>query len=187
MFENVQADVRAGLVWHESRLARRLFGRTGAAVSAALLSIEIEAVLIYRFQAWAQRAGIPLIPNVCQRLTMMLAGVSIGNFTTIGPGLRINHGHVIIDGFTTIGANCSIAPFVTIGLDAGGPDTSFEGPKISDNVFIGTGAKILGGVRIGTGARIGANAVVITDVPEHCTAVGVPAQVLPHETPSDRL
>ncbi|MGE5597636.1 MAG: serine O-acetyltransferase, partial [Hyphomicrobiales bacterium] len=115
-------------------------------------------------------------------LTMMLAGVSIGDYTNIGPGLLMNHGHVIIDGHTWIGPNCSIAPFVTIGLDTGGPDVAYDGPDIGANVFIGTGAKILGRVRVGHNARIGANAVVLRDVPDNSTAVGVPARILPHET-----
>lgn len=183
MFENVREDIRVATQWHEVPIARRLFGETGARVAAVLLSPELQTVLIYRFQAWTRRKRIPLVPNLCQRLTMLLAGVSIGDYTTIGPGLLLNHGHVVIDGFTGIGRNCSIAPFVTIGLNTGGPDPSLEGPRVGDSVFIGTGAKILGPVRIGDNARIGANAVVLHDVPANSTAVGVPARVLEHEYP----
>lgn len=114
---------------------------------------------------------------------MLLAGVSIGDFVIIGPGLLLNHGHVIIDGTTAIGPLCNIAPFVTIGLDTGGPGPSLAGPTIGRNVFIGTGAKILGSLTIGDNARIGANAVVMGDVPTNSTAVGVPARVIPHEYP----
>ena len=114
---------------------------------------------------------------------MILAGVSIGDRVSIGPGLLMNHGHVVIDGATTIGPLCSIAPHVTLGLNTGGPDVSFEGPKIGKFVFIGTGAKILGNVTIGENARIGANAVVLSDVPANSTAVGVPARVIAHQSP----
>lgn len=183
MFENVKEDIRVGTRWHQVPFARRLFGETGAQTAAVVLSGELQTVLVYRFQAWTRRVGIPLVPNLLRRLTMLLAGVSIGDFTTIGPGILINHGHVIIDGYTAIGANCSIAPFVTIGLNTGGPDPSLFGPTIGDNVFIGTGAKILGPIRVGDNARIGANAVVLSDVPEDSTAVGVPAKVLPHTQP----
>ena len=106
--------------------------------------------------------------------------------TEIGPGLLMNHGNVIIDGATKIGPRCSIAPFVTIGLNTGGPDPSLVGPTIGQFVFIGTGAKILGPITIGDGARIGANAVVMTDVPASSTAVGVPARIIPHERPFGR-
>jgi len=181
VFENVREDIRLGSMWHEVPAVRRVLGEPGARIAAVLLSAELQAVLIYRFQAWTRRKRIPLVPNLCRRLTMLLAGVSIGDYTTIGPGLLLNHGHVVIDGFTHIGRNCSLAPFVTIGLDTGGPDPSLEGPQIGNNVFIGTGAKILGRVRIGDNARIGANAVVLSDVPPDSTAVGVPARVLPHK------
>ncbi|MBE7519120.1 MAG: hypothetical protein HS107_07715 [Thermoflexaceae bacterium] len=91
------------------------------------------------------------------------------------------HGNVVIDGHVRIGPLCTISPFVTVGLDTGGPDSSIAGPTIGRNVFIGTGAKLLGPIRVGDNARIGANAVVLTDVPDNCTAVGVPARVLEHD------
>jgi serine O-acetyltransferase len=79
----------------------------------------------------------------------------------------------VIDGVTSIGENVRIAPFVTIGLRQG----RLQGPTIGSNVAIGTGAKVLGAVTIGDGAQIGANAVVITDVPARAIAVGVPATI----------
>jgi serine O-acetyltransferase len=160
-----------------------VLGSPGETVAAIALSSELQVVLIYRFQAWARTRGIPLLPNFARRLTMLLAGVSIGDRVTIGPGLLLNHGHVIIDGDTAIGPLCSIGPFVTIGLNTGGPGVTFDGPQIGRFVFIGTGAKLLGGIRIGDNARIGANAVVLSDVPANATAVGVPARIIPHESP----
>ena len=183
MFESVREDIRLGVEWHAVPGVRRLFGPGAERVAVLLLSSELQVVLIYRFQAWARRAGIPVVPNLCRRLTMLLAGVSIGDRVSIGPGLLLNHGHVIIDGETTIGPLCSIAPFVTIGLNTGGPSVTFEGPTIGRFVFIGTGAKILGRVSIGDNARVGANAVVLADVPANTTAVGIPARHIPHETP----
>jgi serine O-acetyltransferase len=182
MFENVREDIRQGVDWHALPAVRRIAGHRAECAAVLLLSSELQVVLIYRLQAWLRRRGIPLLPNLLRRLTMLLAGVSIGDRVEIGPGLLLNHGHVVIDGETGIGAECSIAPFVTIGLDTGGPGASFEGPVIGHFVFIGTGAKILGRVHIGHNARIGANAVVINDVPEDSTAVGVPARTIPHES-----
>lgn len=183
MFENVREDIRLGVTWHSVPRVRNTLGAGAETVAAMVLSAELQCVLIYRFQAWAKAKRIPLIPNLCRRLTMLLAGVSIGDQVRIGPGLLMNHGHVVIDGTTTIGPLCSIAPFVTIGLNTGGADVSFEGPKLGRFVFIGTGAKLLGGITIGDNARIGANAVVLSDVPADATAVGVPARILPHERP----
>ena len=87
------------------------------------------------------------------------------------------HGHIVIEGLTTIGRHVSIAPFVTIGLTSG-DDGMFDlrGPAIGDDVVLGTGAKLIGPIRIGNRARIGANAVVVTDVDQDATAVGVPAR-----------
>ena len=183
MFRTISEDIRVNAHWQDVPIARRLFGETGARVAACFLSIELQAVLLYRVQAWCSRKHIPIVPNICRRLTMVMCGFSVGHNTQIGPGLLLNHGHVIIDGRTKIGALCSIAPFVTIGLDTGGPDSSHAGPTIGRYVFVGTGAKILGGVTIGDNARIGANAVVMCDVPTNCTAVGVPARIIPHEHP----
>jgi serine O-acetyltransferase len=183
VFENVSRDIDVGANWHSVPRVRALLGPRAERVASILLSAELQVVLVYRFQAWTRSRRIPLVPNLCRRLTMMLAAVSIGDSVSIGPGILLNHGQVIIDGTTTIGPLCNIAPFVTIGLNTGGPDPSLAGPAIGRNVFIGTGAKVLGPITIGDNARIGANAVVLSDVPANSTAVGVPARVIPHESP----
>jgi serine O-acetyltransferase len=81
---------------------------------------------------------------------------------------------VVLDGLVEIGEAVSIAPFVTVGLLAG----NLTGPVIERGVLVGTGAKILGPVRVGAGAQIGANAVVLSDVPSGATAVGAPARAM---------
>ncbi|MDE3096414.1 MAG: hypothetical protein KGK07_10510 [Chloroflexota bacterium] len=91
----------------------------------------------------------------------------------------ITHGQVVIDGRTRIGRHCQINPWVTIGLSNSKKlGFSVEGPTIGDEVRIGTGAKLIGPIAVGDGARIGANAVVIHDVPAGATVVGVPARVV---------
>ena len=175
--------MRLGLAWHSVPGVRRVLGPRAESIASVVLSAELQVVLVYRLQAWLRARHVPVLPILCRRLTMLLAGVSIGDQVSIGPGLLMNHGHVVIDGTTTIGPLCSIAPFVTIGLNTGGPDVSFEGPRIGKFVFIGTGAKLLGPITIGDNARIGANAVVLGDVPANTTAVGVPARCIPHERP----
>lgn len=183
MFENVREDIAIGVRWHSVPGVRRFLGTKGESAAAIVLSPSLQAVLVYRAQRWLKQHHVPLLPALCRQLTLLAAGVSIGDQAEIGPGLLINHGHVVIDGQTCIGPLCSIGPFVTIGLNTGGPDVSFAGPTIGRFVFIGTGAKLLGAICIGDNARIGANAVVLSDVPADSTAVGVPARILTHEYP----
>lgn len=92
----------------------------------------------------------------------------------IGPGLFVAHGHGTSLAAARIGANCYVHQGVTIGWDYKGE----RGPIIGDDVFVGAGAAILGPVTVGNGARIGANAVVLCDVPAGATAVGVPARIV---------
>jgi serine O-acetyltransferase len=93
--------------------------------------------------------------------------------TPIGPGLFISHGQGTILSAERIGANLQVHQGVTIGWDYRGE----RRPIVGDDVFIGAGAKILGPLTIGHGARIGANAVVMCDVPAGATAVGIPARI----------
>jgi serine O-acetyltransferase len=130
------------------------------------------AQALYRVKARAQALGIPLIPRVAHRLAMMLAQISIGDPVVVEPGVYIIHGQVVIDGLVRIGTGAIIAPFVTIGLQAG----NITGPTLEPGVTVGTGAKVIGPVRIGAGAQIGANAVVVDDVEARRTVVGAPAR-----------
>lgn len=135
------------------------------------------AIWLFRAKARLRRTGVPFLPGLCDTFSRALFNVSIGNRVTAGPGLMITHGNVVIDGQTTIGRNCEINPWVTIGLsNSKRLGFSVQGPTIGDYVSIGTGAKILGPVTIGDHARIGANAVVIDDVPANTTVVGAPAR-----------
>jgi serine O-acetyltransferase len=136
------------------------------------------AVFLFRLKQKLRRAHVPALPIMCDVLSRALFGVSIGNAVEIGPGLMVTHGHVVIDGRTRIGKHCQINPWVTIGLsNSRRYGFSADGPEIGDEVHIGTGAKILGPVRVGDHARIGANAVVVHDVPANVTVVGAPARV----------
>jgi serine O-acetyltransferase len=154
------------------------FRSTGDALLQALrLAFVADAFLaqcLYRLKARAQALGLPMLPRVAHWLAMVLAQVSIGDPVVIEAGVYIVHGSVVIDGLVEIGRGTTIAPFVTIGL----LERDFIGPTIGHHVEIGTGAKILGPVRVGPNARIGANAVVLDDVPAGATAVGVPARIV---------
>ena len=91
----------------------------------------------------------------------------------IGKGLFIQHGFATIIAAKSIGDNCWINQQVTIGFS-----NKTASPEINDNVTINAGAKVIGGVRVGKNSIIGANAVVVKNVPDNCTVVGVPAQII---------
>lgn len=92
----------------------------------------------------------------------------------IGPGLFIQHGFATIIAARRVGANCWVNQQVTIGFVR--PE---DRPVLGDGVAVYAGAKVLGDLTLGDGAVVGANAVVLEDVPAGCTAVGVPARLLP--------
>lgn len=136
------------------------------------------AQVLYRLKASLQAKRVPLLPRLAHKAAMSTGQVSIGDPVVIEPGMYLLHGQVVIDGLVEIGAGAVIAPWVTIGLRAG----NVEGAQLGRDVKVGTGAKIIGPVRIGHHATIGANSVVVDDVPEGATAVGAPARRL---EPSD--
>lgn len=152
---------------------------TGSRADALLLAMRLiwvsdafGAQALYRLKARLQALGIPVLPRLAHRLAMAWAQVSIGDPVVVRPGVYIVHGQIVIDGIVEIQPGVVISPFVTIGLRGG----ELLGPTIERDVSIGTGAKVLGPVRIGQGAQIGANAVVIDDVPPRTTVVGSPAR-----------
>ena len=95
---------------------------------------------------------------------------------TIGGGLYIGHiGGVHINPQAVLGSNCDIAHRVTIGASAMGRQGA---PVLGDNVYIGTGATLVGKIKVGNGAKIAANTLVITNVPEGATVMGVPGRII---------
>ncbi len=140
-----------------------------AAVSDAFL-----AQALYRAKARLQALGVPLLPRLLHRLAMMTAQVAIGDPVVVEPGVYLAHGQVVIDGLTEIASGVVIFPFVTIGLRAG----DIRGPRIEEQASIGTGAKLIGPITVGPRAKVGANAVVVDDVPADTTVVGSPARAI---------
>ena len=104
-------------------------------------------------------------------------GIEIHPGATIGKGLFIDHGTGVVIGETTeIGDNCVIYQGVTLG--GTGKDVGKRHPTLGNNVMVGAGAKVLGPVNIGNNVKIAAGAVVLCDIPDDCTAVGVPARIV---------
>jgi serine O-acetyltransferase len=171
--EAVLADTELALVFRGepggSRLVVLLQVLRLAWVSDAFLG-----QVLYRAKARLQALGVPVLPGLAHRGAVSLGQVIVGDPVILHAPVYLPHGQVVIDGFVEIHEGTQIRPWVTIGLKEGNP----VGPTIGRNVKIGTGAKIIGPVHIGDGATIGANAVVVDDVPARATVAGIPARPL---------
>ena len=133
----------------------------------------VHALLSHRVAHALRGAGVPIAPRVLAYLSRSLTGIEIHPCAQIGDGLFIDHGMGVVIGETAeVGENVTMYQGVTLG--GTGFATGKRHPTIEDNVTIGSGAKLLGPITIGHGAKIGANAVVIHDVPPNSTVVGVP-------------
>lgn len=129
-----------------------------------------------RTATWLRGRHVPILPTLLRRLAMLIGQVHIGAPVILEPGIVLPHGQVVIDGMVHVERGAIIRPFATIGLTEG----NLTGPTIGPRVRVGTGAKLLGPIRIGRDVRVGANAVVLRDVPDGATVVGVPGRILPH-------
>jgi serine O-acetyltransferase len=168
----------------DARIAARLRGERAefrsnvdAALQVIRLMLQADAFLAqvaYRAKARMQALGVPLLPRVAHRIAMITAQVSIGDPVVVHPGVYIVHGQVVADGIVEIHAGAVLFPWVTLGLI--GPE--LIGPTIGPRAQIGSGARVLGKVHVGADARVGANAVVLENVPDGATVVGVPARVV---------
>ena len=133
----------------------------------------VQALLAHRVAHAMHRAGLPIVPRTMATFVRAATGVEIHPAAHIGPGLFIDHGSGVVIGETAqIGEDVTLYQGVTLG--GTGFATGKRHPTIEDNVTIGSGARLLGPIRVGHGSKIGANAVVIHDVPAHSTVVGNP-------------
>jgi glycosyltransferase involved in cell wall biosynthesis/serine acetyltransferase len=132
-------------------------------------------VSYYRLARWLYLLGIPLLPRIIQKLNVLVFHCYIPFQAEIGKGFEVGYWGVgvVIHPRVKMGRNV----FVSNGVTIGGRNELPNVPRIEDDVFIATGAKILGDVTIGQGSVVGANAVVIRSVPPRCIAVGVPARI----------
>ena len=121
--------------------------------------------------------GARLAGRTLAELTRILTGVDIHPGAVLGPGLFIDHATGVVIGETAeVGEDVTLYHGVTLG--GSGRDTGKRHPTIGDRVIIGAGAKVLGAIKIGDDSRIGANAVVVKEVPSSAVVIGVPGQVI---------
>ena len=141
-----------------------------------LLYPGFHALLCYRIANKLKKWKIPFIPRLISQIARFLTGIEIHPGAAIGEKFFIDHGMGVVIGETTvIGDNVLIYQGVTLG--GTGKDRGKRHPTIGDRVTIGAGAKVLGNITIGSDSNIGAGSVVIDDVPEHSTVVGVPGHI----------
>jgi serine O-acetyltransferase len=133
----------------------------------------VHAVLAHRLAHGLHNASVPLAPRVIAAVARSVTGIEIHPAAKIGQGFFIDHGMGVVIGETAeIGDNVTLYQGVTLG--GTGFQTGKRHPTVQDNVTIGSGAKLLGPITVGHGSKIGANTVVIHDVPPNSTVVGNP-------------
>jgi len=166
LFENIRADLKA----HDGNWGAQGFW----------------ALVVYRFGRWRYtikfvplRKFFSLIFRVLFKLINIVTGIEFPCEVEIGKNFVIDHfGGIVVSGMARFGDNCRIRNGVVVGLSRVGEP---HAPVFGNNVDIGTGAKILGSITVGNNVLIGANAVVIRDVPDNSIAVGVPAVIKPRK------
>ena len=143
----------------------------------ALLYSGVHAVAAYRLAHRIHKNGHTFVARAISQTARFITGIEIHPGATIGKGLVIDHGMGVVIGETAeIGDNCTLYQGVTLG--GTGKDLGKRHPTLGNNVMVGAGAKVLGPFRIGDHTKIAANAVVLAEIPENCTAVGIPAKVV---------
>ena len=158
---------------------------------AAINTIEIllaypglHAIWLHRMARWLHLGGVPAVPRLVSHLGRFLTGIEIHPSATIGRRCFIDHGMGTVIGETAkIGDDVLLYQGVTLG--GTGKERGKRHPTLGNSVVVGVGAQILGAITVGDGAKVGAGAVVLKDVPPHCTVVGVPGRVVAYHNPNN--
>lgn len=172
----VASDVRAKAQW--------CYGSTGWGAIAKTLATDGTAAMIwYRLMQWAGRWRLVPLEMLFNKFNAVCCNCIIGRGAQFGPGFVLVHSTgVVINGSVRGGEHVYLEHQVTVGAERR------QSPQLGNHVFVGAGAKIVGPVTIGNDCRIGANAVVVDDIPSGATAVGIPAKVVRRrETTAKRM
>ena len=135
------------------------------------------AMFFYRIAHWFYGKGLRFIPRLISAIGMFLTMIDIHPGATIGRRVFIDHGVGVVIGETTI-IKDDVLIYQQVTLGGVSTDKGKRHPTIENGALISAGAKVLGNITIGENAKVGANSVVVKDVPADCTAVGIPARVL---------
>ena len=175
MFETMKEDIQ--VVFERDPASR-------SALETLIACPGYHAILLHRMNHWLWKKKLYLFARFTAHISRFLTGVEIHPGAGIGRRLFIDHGMGIVIGETSeIGDDCSIYHGVTLG------GTTWQKgkrhPTLKDGVIIGAGAKVLGPITLGENARIGSNAVVVKDVPDNATVVGIPGRVIARESKAE--
>ena len=168
MFKLIYQDLKAKSIWYygsaDTKKILRMFVTDGTS-----------ATILYRIQQFFVKAHLVFFGLIVAKINKFFNHLVIGRYADFGPGLVLVHTFgIVINSNVKGGRNVIMEHGVTIGAE------KRESPLLGDNIFIGAGAKIIGRVRIGSNVKIGANAVVIKDVPDNVTVAGIPAEIIKH-------
>lgn len=171
MFENIQEDIK--IVCVDKNLVNY--------IKVTLLSHSIHMILLFRFGHYCGKS-IPFLGKIIRIIIeyyiRIIYASDISCKANIGKGFNIAHGHDIVIGSNVIIGNyCKIFNGVTLG-NKYTETTNIEQPILENNVIISTGAKVLGNITIGANSIVGANSVVINDIPKNSTVIGIPGIVI---------
>jgi serine O-acetyltransferase len=151
-----------------------------SAIEIMLTYSGFHAIVVHRITHALYEARIPFLPRVLSQAGKLVTGIEIHQGAVIGKNLFIDHGMGVVIGETTIiGDNVTLFQGVTLG--GTGKEKGKRHPTLGNNIVVGAGAKVLGNIIIGDNVSIGANAVVVRDVPPNSTVVGVPGRIAKKE------
>lgn len=175
MFEHIKEDIKS--VFHRDPAAR-------SAVEVLFNYPGLQAIWIHRVSHKLWVSDWKLLARMLSTLARWFTGVEIHPGATLGRRFFIDHGMGVVIGETAeIGDDVTLYHGVTLG------GTSWKAgkrhPTLEDNVVVGAGAKVLGPITIGKGGKVGSNSVVVKDVPEQATVVGIPGRIVAAKAPSD--
>lgn len=168
MFDSVREDIRS--IKERDPAAR-------SNLEVLFLYSGLHALIAYRISHWLFLHKRFFLARWLSQHAKFKTGIEIHPGAKIGKGLFIDHGMGVVIGETAeIGDYCTLYQGVTLG--GTGKDKGKRHPTLGNNVMVGSGAKVLGPFKIGDNSKVGANALVLSEVPPNCTAVGVPARVV---------
>lgn len=167
-----------GSMFYTIRRIRRVDPAARNYLEIILLYPGVHALGWYRISRFFYQLHLIFIAKIIMSIGRLFTGIEIHPAARIGKGLFIDHGLGVVIGETsTIGNNVTIFQGVTLG-GRGNETTKKRHPTLCDGVMVAAGAKVLGPITIGKDAKVGANAVVLKDVPAFATAVGIPARII---------
>ncbi|MCX5777573.1 MAG: serine O-acetyltransferase [Candidatus Firestonebacteria bacterium] len=148
-----------------------------ASILELVLYPSLYSIFFHRVANILWKLRIPFFPRFISQLSRFLTGIEIHPGASIGKGFFIDHGMGVVIGETAIiGNNVTLFQGVTLG--GTGKEKGKRHPTLGNDIVVGSGAKILGNIKIGNGSYVGANSVVLGEVPPHSTVVGVPGRVV---------